>query len=271
LKSISILGCGWLGKPLGAELVRSGYNVAGSTTQEAKFRELTELGIKPYLLKFNPRAEGKDLQFFFQSDILIISIPPRIKSSSPETYLALLEQVLEEAKRGSISNIVYISSTAVYPDRDGIVHEEDAAQDSYLAQAEAIINAQFVTTTIRFGGLVGPGRHPGRFLSGKKDLAGKNHAVNIIHLDDCIDIIKQVIEQEIWDEVFNACADLHPTRKEFYTRASGILGMETPTFVESDSSKSKIVSSEKLKQLLNYTFIHHDPLAIASTALSQNR
>ena len=51
-------------------------------------------------------------------------------------------------------------------------------------------NNQFEAAVIRFGGLYGPGRHPGNFLARKKELAGASNPVNMIHLEDCIGIAK---------------------------------------------------------------------------------
>jgi UDP-glucose 6-dehydrogenase len=48
---ISIVGCGWLGLPLGAKLVKNGHRVFGSTTSEEKIEEIKAAGIAPYLLK----------------------------------------------------------------------------------------------------------------------------------------------------------------------------------------------------------------------------
>lgn len=256
------MGCGWLGKPFAATLVKEGYIVSGSTTQEAKLPELAALGIKPFLITFHPQAAGNDMNTFFEADILVISIPPRTRSAQPEIYLTQLEHVLQKAKEGSIQHILYISSTAVYPDLNRIVTEEDVDNESYLAKAEAIIRSFASTTVIRFGGLVGPSRHPGRFLAGKKDLSGKNTPVNIIHQRDCIGIMKSIIGKQVWGEVFNACADEHPTREVFYTQASAALNLEPPQFVDGDSSPYKIVSSEKVKQRLAYTFVYANPIAM---------
>jgi nucleoside-diphosphate-sugar epimerase len=262
LRTVSVLGCGWLGKPFAATLVNEGYIVYGSTTQEAKLPELTALGIKPFLITFNPHACGNDIDTFFKADVLVISIPPRTRSGQPEVYLAQLENAVQKAKEGSIRHILYISSTAVYPDLNRIVTEDDVDNESYLAKAETIVRSCASATVIRFGGLVGPDRHPGRFLAGKKDLSGKNTPVNIIHQRDCIVIMKNIIEQQVWGEVFNACADEHPTREVFYTQASVALNVEPPQFTGNDSNPYKIVSSEKVKLRLGFTFVYADPIAM---------
>ncbi|HEY9049817.1 MAG TPA: SDR family NAD(P)-dependent oxidoreductase, partial [Ohtaekwangia sp.] len=197
MRSISILGCGWLGKPFAIELARSGYTVAGSSSQEATLQEIASGGVKPFMLKFDPHPIGVDYADFFQSDILIITIPPKRKAGLTTAYLEQLQHVVQEAQRGAVSYMVFISSTAVYPDLNRIVYEEDAAADSYLTEAENIVTAAsgMQTTVIRFGGLIGPGRHPGRFLAGKQDVAGRTSPVNMIHQQDCIGIIHAIVKQ----------------------------------------------------------------------------
>ena len=109
-------------------------------------------------------------------------------------------------------------------------------------------------------GLYGPDRHPARFLSGKKNLKNGDAPVNLIHRDDCIAIISQIIEGTISGEIFNCCSDGHPSRKEFYTKASIVAKLPPPHFLEENTFSFKIVSNKKLKQKLNYSFIHPDPM-----------
>jgi len=263
LKSISILGCGWLGKSLAIDLIKSGYRVLGSTTQEGKLGELKALGIKPFRMQFDPDLSGADTTShleFFQVDTLIISIPPKRKSGQTDVYLEQIYNVVSEILAGSITTVLFISSTSVYSDGDRMVTEADADLTSYLVRAESklISQTKFKTTVLRFGGLVGPGRHPGKFLAGKKDIKGGMQPVNVIHQRDCIEIIKAILQKEAWSEVFNACADHHPTRSEFYTKASTALRLEPPQFNQEDESKNKVVICDRLKAKLDYRFIYNN-------------
>jgi len=262
MKSISILGCGWLGKPLAVELIRAGYLVSGSTTQDNKISELESLGIETFLIQFDPHFFGADAYNFFQANTLIISIPPKRKSGQTDLYLEQMQNVVEKVLNGNIQKVVFISSTSVYADGERVVTEDDADCNSYLVQAENILREQtkFKTTVIRFGGLVGPDRNPGKFLAGRKDVMGGNHAVNIIHQQDCIGIIKAILEKQVWGEVFNACADHHPARKEFYSQAARMLNLEVPLFSNADESRNKVVNCDKIKAQLNYNFVYPDPI-----------
>lgn len=108
---------------------------------------------------------------------MVLNIPPGLRRGAND-YLSSLERLLPVIAASSIKRLLFISSSGVYPQSQGVVTEAtsvDAPADSYsgtLAMAEqkilALANEGLKVTVIRFAGLVGPGRHPGRFLAGKK-------------------------------------------------------------------------------------------------------
>ena len=55
-KTVSILGCGWLGLPLAKLLIAKGFNVKGSTTSEHKLHTLAQYGIASILVHFNKNS-----------------------------------------------------------------------------------------------------------------------------------------------------------------------------------------------------------------------
>ena len=197
----------------------------------------------------------------FQSDFLVVNVPPRSRTGGVDEYLNQMNLVAQQLRSSPIRRVVFISSTAVYPDLNKTVGENDGDPSSALYIAEQIfLNMKSRTTTvIRFAGLVGPGRHPGRFLSGK-EVGGATTPVNIIHLDDCVAITRKILKAKINEHmVFNACADLHPTRKEFYAKMAELLRVPAPFFNDSVAA-FKIVDSSRLKKFLNYEFIYNDPM-----------
>ncbi|MFZ4714280.1 MAG: hypothetical protein ACOYL6_11225 [Bacteriovoracaceae bacterium] len=116
-------------------------------------------------------------------------------------------------------------------------------------------------TLLRLGGLIGYNRHPGKFLSGKKDLLGKNHATNLIHRDDVMQIILELIQlAEIPVGSFDLVCDEHPSKEAFYSLASSNLNLPLPKFKLDDVSQKKAISNQKIKDLLHYTFLFPSPL-----------
>lgn len=254
-QSVSILGCGWLGKALGKILVASGHRVTGSTTRAEKVPELESAGITPFVFNVDELSSSDLVERFFSCDVLVIGLPQGTRRGKAEEYVDQINTVMQAAKTGNTKNVILISTTSVYPNLNRVVKEEDADPRNPLVKAETIVLESGIPgTVIRFAGLFGPGRDPGRFLAGKCDVSGGNVPVNLIHLDDCIEIIKQIIEKGVWKKVVNACADEHPTKKEFYTHAALVIGLKPPTFSDV-MNEYKIVSNALLKESLGFEFV----------------
>jgi len=268
--TISILGCGWLGLPLAESLIEQGHHIKGSTTTAAKISGLEDKGIEPYLIKLEPELKCKNCEAFWNSDLLILNIPPgRNRKNVIAHHTTQIQSVAERIQDSSIGHVIFISSTSVYPELCGVVAEEDikegkAGRDSgeALLRAEKILseNEAFETTILRFGGLYGYDRHPVKYLAGKTGLAKGKAPVNLIHRDDCIKIIEQIIKKEIKGEIFNAVSDGHPPRKMYYTTAAKKQGLTPPKFKKDSQKDYKVVSNQKLKIKLNYSFLYPNPL-----------
>ncbi|HCN84896.1 MAG TPA: NAD(P)-dependent oxidoreductase [Sphingobacteriaceae bacterium] len=260
---VSILGCGWMGYPLAKELLTKGYSVKGSTTSPDKLSLMRQDRIDPFLVQFDPDIVT-DREGFFDSDLLIIAIPPK---NNPEKYLLQVQTIIRNIQGHPIKNIIYFSSTSVYGNTNKIVDEEDIAMpDTPSAKVmrsveDVLLNhSSFKTTVIRFGGLVGPERHPGRFLAGKTDVQNGFAPVNLIYLDDCIGIISSILENNLFGKIVNACSPDHPSRKDYYTLAAQIAGLTEPQFRD-ELNEWKIVNSMHIPGLLNYDFKVKDWMA----------
>jgi len=264
--TVSILGCGWFGRALAAELLAKGYTVKGSTTNHEKLVELAALGIKPYLINFPDAAENDP--DFFNCDVLVVSIPPKFRKGESGVFLPKVESIINSIERHGIKHVIYTSSTGVYGDSQGVVNElvEPQPQDEpgqLLLKAEQAFQSRtnFKTTIIRFAGLIGPGRHPGRFFASKKNVPNGLSPVNMVHLDDAVGITLKVIEKATWGQVFNACASSHPSRTGFYTRFTQQLGLPVPEF-RNEEAVSKLVESINVLSQLNYQFKYNDWLNV---------
>jgi nucleoside-diphosphate-sugar epimerase len=253
---ISILGCGWVGFPLAKDLVKQGYSVNGSTTSPEKLELLKQQHIDSFLVQLAPNLVTNK-KGFFECDTIIIAVPPK---KDPEAYWIQMQSVIKAIETCKVKQVIYISSTSVYGNNNREENEETTAiPDTLSGKAIKLIedqlfsNPNFKTTVIRFAGLVGPGRHPGRFLSGKKEISNGLGPVNLIHLDDCIGLISAVLRTEYFGRIINACAPDHPSRKDFYTLAAHMSGLVKPEFID-ELKEWKIINSICVPHLLNYDF-----------------
>jgi len=265
---ISILGCGWLGLPFGVQLTKKGYSVKGATTRHEKLETIRKKSIEPYLIKLSPEINRDYDPSFFDTDILVVNVPPgRKRTGVVDFHVAQMRSLIHALHNTPVSKLLFVSSTSVYPNLSREVKEEDAGSPDResgqaLLQVENLLkeNSNFTATIVRFAGLFGGNRNPGRFLSGKTLDNNGEAPVNLIHLDDCIAVLSAIIEQARWGTVYNACADAHPSKKAFYTAAAQKLGIPPPVFAGKEKGSFKVINSDKLKKEVGYKFKYPNPL-----------
>ena len=260
---ITVVGCGWLGFPLAQNLVQKGYEVIGTTTTVEKLPQLRSAGIVPVLLNLNDA--DANVEAALDVDVLVLNLP---SSKQVNQDGLLFPHLIQKIQQSNLKALVYTSSTSVYPNLNREVDESDAQHSisqhsgiDLLALEQAILSIGIPTTIVRLGGLFGAERKPGRFLAGKKNVKGGSTPVNLLHLDDAVAIISQIVLKQAYNEVFNAVSPEHPSKLRFYSAAAQKLNLEQPVFAEEEKEVSfKIVSCRHLQKTLNYKFIHPDPL-----------
>ncbi|TKD67013.1 SDR family NAD(P)-dependent oxidoreductase [Flavobacterium sp. ASW18X] len=236
-KKISIIGCGWLGTPTALNLQELGYHVKGSTTKANKVASLQALGIAPYIVRLHEdKIEGDITAFLEDSAIALINVPPKLRGPNKENYVAKMQLLYQELINAQCKWVLFVSSTSVYGNAEGIITEDTPTQPitesgKQLVQAEALFKkGPWKTTVIRFGGLIGPNRHPVNHLSGKSNLTNGDELVNLIHLDDCIHMITTILLHEYAEITFNGVYPNHPTKREYYTQEAVRKGLKPPGF-----------------------------------------
>jgi len=241
---------------LAEHFVERGHSVKASTTSESRLAELTSIKVEPFIIDIG-RLSG-NIQTFLQASVLIINIPSKDIDG--------FSDLIEEIEKSAIERVLFVSSTSVYENKNKTFSESDG-EESLLSPLLTIENLfrssdKFKTTIVRFGGLIGYTRNPGKFFMQGRLVHDPDSHVNLIHRDDCIGIISQIVGLEAWGEVFNCCADTHPTKREFYTLAAKSIGAPVPEFVDSGAKSFKIISNQKVKQILKYEFLHPDLMKI---------
>src|SRR5690606_24893397 len=196
-------------------------------TSSDKVHLLAEAGIQPFVLRFPADGMSEPEMEFFRTDVLVIAIPPGRKEGKSAEYAERIENICEYATAGGVKHVLLISSTGVFPNAnrrftESDVPEPDNEGSQALLDAERVVMEcrGFTSTIVRFGGLIGEGRDPGRFFAGRKGIANGLAPVNQLHLIDCIGICKAILEQSAYGHVFHACSPQHPTRMDFYGRSA---------------------------------------------------
>ncbi|WP_247237727.1 NAD(P)H-binding protein [Telluribacter sp. SYSU D00476] len=270
--TVSIIGCGWLGLPLAKHLLTSQehYKVIGSTTTPSKLELLSAAGITPVLFSLDPEPKGTHYSTLFHSDFIVVDIPPRLAKQGEDFHTQQVKHLVELIKNSEVKQIIYISSTSVYPELNREVREEDVLVPEQspvpsMVEAELIMNglqSKCDVVILRCGGLMGYDRIPGKYVRGKKNLTTGELPVNYVHRDDVVNVITYLLKNPVKKGVFNVVAPQHPTRKMVYEASCRQFGWELPTFLESESNEPyKSVSGDKLMAQTGYSYLFPDPLS----------
>ena len=272
MKKVSIIGLGWLGEATGLLLQKQGYPVIGSSTRSEKVELLREKGLDAVHFALDPHPKGIGYQRLFDSEILVVTLPPRSRQGDGEAYLQQLASLRDLVANSAVKQVIFISSTGIYPDESKSVPyteeekiSESNAGNAILYRAEALMGASptYNLTVLRMGGLMGEDRIPGTYFSGKEQVVGHTR-VNFIHQVDAAGMIAWVINQGLWNQTFNGVAPEHPLRREVYQHNANALGIPLPASFQDavDEDGGRLISSEKIVST-GFTFEYPDPLTFS--------
>ncbi|QGX91755.1 SDR family oxidoreductase [Tatumella sp. TA1] len=273
MKKIAIVGLGWLGMPLALALSQRGYEVQGSKTSDDGVLAARRCGIDAVKLVTTPNidCDADELDELMSADTLIITLPASRSSEGGEHYVNAVQNLVDSALAGGVQRVIFTSSTSVYGDQQGEVVEASPLLPVTPAGKRLVTLEQWLhqlpgidIDILRLSGLVGPDRHPGRFLAGRSGVKQGNHPVNLVHLDDVIEAIIALLASPSLGSTFNLSAAVHPRRDEFYPFVAKQLGLEPPTFetLACDASTGKTVNGEAICRSIDFQYRYKDPFTM---------
>lgn len=272
MKRVAIVGLGWLGMPLGLSLQAQGYGVTGSKTTEDGVEAARLCGIAAQKVLLDPElvCDKDSLATLLDVDSLVITLPARRSGGDDRFYFRAVQELVDSALANSVPHIVFTSSSSVYGEVPGWVSEDAplqpvTASGRVLQQLENWMHSLPGTAVdiLRLAGLVGPERHPGRFLANKTEVPAPNSGVNLVHLDDVIAAITLLINTAGGNRTYNLAAPQHPAREVFYTQMAKQLGLTSPTFRrDSDEKPGKQVDGSRICRDLGFEYQYPDPLTM---------
>lgn len=268
METVSIIGLGWIGEPLAFHLKEKGFQVLGSTTSVEKQEKLMQKGLQAIRFSLNPHPEGVGFNVLFQSEVLVVNIPPRSRSGNGAFHLEQIKYLKSLIDNSPIQKVIFVSSTGVYPEvpsekkfgEEFPLSLENTGNDT-IFRAEHLMtkDRKYDMTIVRFGGLLGDDRVPGKYFSGKEHVAGHTR-VNFIHRKDAVRMLSWVIEKELWNETFNGVAPIHPLRRDIYEKNAADLGIAPPASYQNEpEGKDRLIESRKILKT-GFEFEFPDPL-----------
>jgi nucleoside-diphosphate-sugar epimerase len=270
---VLIVGCGYVGFPLGVELLRRGHEVFGLRRSAAD--ELKAAGIFPLRADVTKLDELKKLPRDFDWVVNCAASGGGGAADYREIYLEGNRNLIAWLAGSPVKKFVYTSSTSVYGQNDGSLVAENSPTEpteetsQILVETEKLLLAaaaerRFPAAILRVAGIYGPGRSHWfrQFLRGTARIEGDGARwLNMIHRDDLIGVILAALEHGAPGEIFNAADNAPVTQLNFFEWLAAALNQPLPPKVSADEESwrkrgatNKRVSNAKLRTELRYEF-----------------
>ncbi|HWX21291.1 MAG TPA: SDR family oxidoreductase [Candidatus Binatia bacterium] len=270
---VLIVGCGYVGLPLGAELVRQGHEVWGLRRTLAAQEELESAGIVPAAADITKPETLEVLPAGFDWVVHCVSSSHGGAEAYRQVYLDGTRNLLNWLGSSPPKKLVYTSSTSVYGQGDGsLVHETSPAEPvtetaRVLVETERMLLDdvdQCPAVILRVAGIYGPARGYWfqQYVKGEAKMDGRGERIlNMLHRDDVVGAILAALEHGRPGEVYNAVDDEPVSQLVLFQWLADKLGRDlpppAPAGVVASRKRgltSKRVSNRKLKQQLGYHF-----------------
>ncbi len=272
---VLIVGCGYVGLPLGIELVGQGHEVFGLRRSRARESELVAGGLKPLAADLTRPEDLAKLPPSFDWVVNTVSSSKGGADAYREVYLHGTRNLLEWLRTAPPKQFVYTSSTSVYGQNDGSLVKETSPTEPasvtsrLLVEAEKLLleaarTRQFPAVILRVAGIYGPGRGHLflQYLRHEAKIAGHGERlINMVHRDDLVGAIVAALKQGRPGEIYNVVDDEPVAQIQFFRWLAEALGNWMPPFAaETEEAErkrgrtDKRVSNRKLKRELGYQF-----------------
>jgi len=271
---VLIVGCGYVGVPLGAELVRLGHEVFGLRRSAAAEAELKAAGIQPLSGDVTQLETLAKLPREFDWVVNCVAAGGDAENYR-QVYLQGTRNLIEWLAPNPPKKFIYTSSTSVYGQTDGSAVKESSPTEPLVETAKVLLETEKVllaavtdrkvpAVILRVAGIYGPDRGHGfkQFLKNEARIEGDGSRVmNMIHRDDLIGCVIAALKSGRAGEIYNAVDDEPVTQATFFQWLAGTVGKYPPESVPENPDENrkrgvtnKRVSNRRLKMELGYQF-----------------
>ncbi len=271
---VLIVGCGYVGVPLGAELVRLGHEVFGLRRSSSAENELRTAGIHPLISDVTKLETLAKLPHDFDWVVNCVAGGGDAKNYRA-IYLQGMSNLLEWLAPNPPKKFVYTSSTSVYAQNDGSQVKESSPTEpisetsKILVETEkvlldAAVQKKFPAVILRVAGIYGPDRGHWfkQFLKDAANIEGDGaRFLNMIHRDDLVGCIIAALKSGRAGEIYNAVDDEPVSQLHFFQWLAQAVDKPLPPSTPENSRENrrrgatnKRVSNRKLRMELGHQF-----------------
>jgi nucleoside-diphosphate-sugar epimerase len=269
-----IVGCGYIGLPLGAELVRLGHEVHGLRRNASAEANLKAAGIQPLYADITKPETLAQLPREFDWVVHCVAAGGDAENYR-QIYLEGTRRLVEWLSVSPPKKFLYTGSTSVYGQTDASQVKESSPAEPLAETAKILVETEkvlleafqqkkFPAVILRVAGIYGPERGHSfkQFLKNEARMEGDgSRFLNMIHCDDVAGCIVSALKSGRPGEIYNAVDDEPVSQKNFFEWLGATLGKYPPPSVPENSAEdrkrgvtNKRVSNRRLKMELGYQF-----------------
>ena len=271
---VLIVGCGYVGLPLGVELVRLGHEVFGLRRNASAESELKAAGIQPL---FGDVTKPETLVKLPRELDWVVNCVAAGGGAEDyrQVYLQGTRSLIEWLAPNPPKKFVYTSSTSVYGQTDGSQVKESSPTEPSVETTKVLLETEklllavvaerkFPAVILRVASIYGPDRGHWfkQFLKNEARMEGDgSRFLNMIHRDDLIGCIIAALKSGRAGEIYNAVDDEPVSQMNFFQWLAGTVGKHPPQSEPENSAENrkrgvtnKRVSNRRLKMELGYQF-----------------
>ncbi|MDA9248866.1 SDR family oxidoreductase [Amylibacter sp.] len=266
-KVLLSIGHGFSASVLGAQLIKDGWTVYGTTRSVEKAKKLNDGGVNSIIWP------GTDLTPYIQKATHILTSVSPNSQGDP-----VLNQYNEILSKNTFDWVGYLSTTGVYGNHNGGWVDENSPlkpnttrgklrEEAELSWSKLNINLHI----FRLAGIYGPGRGPfSKVRNGTaRRIIKEGQLFSRIHVDDIAQVLLASIRYPRQGAIYNVCDDNPAPPEDVISYAAELLDMPIPIAIDYDKAEmtpmarsfyaeNKRVSNELIKKELGVKLRYTD-------------
>ncbi len=271
-ESVIIFGCGYVGLELARHCMDLGWSVSAFTRNEKTAKEAEKIGVNSFLGQLHTNEWWQNIPNQFDHVVNLVGASNPSVEGYRESYITGMNSIVGWMENAQVKakNLVFSSSSSVYPQTDGSLVDEESDTKGASARGEILLDAENIclhsskdqiwrSSVVRFSGLYGPGRHllvdkicRGESMSGRPD-----RVLNLIHRYDAASAVLSILQSGNFFNggILNVCDGQHATRGEIVRWVAERAGVAVPEFkgIYEDRGPHRRVNSFKIRDQLGWS------------------
>ncbi|MDA9089292.1 SDR family oxidoreductase [Amylibacter sp.] len=239
-KVLLSIGHGFSASVLGAQLIKDGWTVYGTTRSVEKAKKLNDGGVNSIIWP------GTDLTPYIQKATHILTSVSPNSQGDP-----VLNQYNEILSKNTFDWFGYLSTTGVYGNHNGGWVDENSPlkpnttrgklrEEAELSWSKLNINLHI----FRLAGIYGPGRGPfSKVRNGTaRRIIKEGQLFSRIHVDDIAQVLLASIRYPRQGAIYNVCDDNPAPPEDVISYAAELLDMPIPIAIDYDKAEMSLMA-----------------------------